>query len=54
MAVASCLRGEVVGRKINRLIRHNEARAGASARERALGVWDILFTHCCNSKAVVT
>ena len=25
--------------------------ARAPARERALGVWDVLFTHCCDSKA---
>ena len=46
VAVLSEIR-EVISRRINQLIRHYEARASARERvQRALGVWDVLFTHC--------
>ena len=52
VAVSSEIR-EVISRRINRLIQHYEARASPRERvQRVLGIWDILFTHCCDSKAI--
>ena len=50
--VAVAVSREVISRRINRLIRHYRARASARERvQRALGVWDVLFS--CDSKTVV-